>query len=188
MADFKRHTIESAPEASKPLLEDSKKSYGMIPNLHAVLAESPETLKAYKDLEQLFAASSLAPAERHVVWLTISVTHACHYCVPAHTYLAHKDGVSDAVIQALRNDRALPDNRLEALRRFTKAVIENRGNVAGGELDAFLEAGFTQRNVFDVLLGISHKTISNYANHIVETPVDAPFTKFDWQPRARAAE
>lgn len=41
MADFKRHDIESAPAESKSLLEASEQSFGMIPNLHAVMAEAP---------------------------------------------------------------------------------------------------------------------------------------------------
>lgn len=41
-----------------------------------------------------------------------------------------------------------------------------------------------KRNVFDVILGLSHKVISNYVNHIADTPVDAPFAKFDWKKDA----
>ena len=42
---FTLYNLESASSASKPLLENSIKNFGMIPNLHAVLAQSPETLK-----------------------------------------------------------------------------------------------------------------------------------------------
>jgi hypothetical protein len=41
------HNIESAPEASKELLEKGLKDYGMIPGLHGVLAGSPGILDAY---------------------------------------------------------------------------------------------------------------------------------------------
>ncbi len=188
MAEFTHYTLETAPEESKPLVEGSITAYGMLPNLHAVLAESPETYAAYGELQRLLTASSLSDAERHVVWLTINVEHSCHYCVPAHTFLALKDKVSADVVNALREDRTLPDERLEALRQFTKAMVIQRGNVSQEAIDRFLAAGFTKRNVFEVILGISHKVISNYVNHIAETPVDDPFTKYDWQPVANAAE
>lgn len=187
MANFTRHTIETAPEDAKPMLEASQKSYGMIPNLHAVLAESPETYEAYQTLNKLFSSSSLSVEERHVVWLTINVENQCHYCVPAHTFLAKKDDVGDDIIDALREDRELPDERLEALRQFTKAMTVKRGFVDEAEIDAFLDAGFTKRNVFDVILGLSHKVISNYTNHVAETPVDAPFAKFGWNPESKDA-
>ena len=41
MTDFTIYTMKSAPEAAQPLLEDSIASFGMIPNLHGVMAESP---------------------------------------------------------------------------------------------------------------------------------------------------
>lgn len=187
MTDFTRYTPETATDAARPMLEASQKAYGMIPNLHAVLAESPEIYEAYQTLQKLFVASSLTPDERHVVWLTINVLHTCHYCVPAHTFLAKKDGVDDEVIAALRADRPLPDDRLEALRQFTRAMVIKRGEVDQADLDAFFAAGFTKRNVFDVLLGLSHKVISNYTNHFAHTPVDAPFAAYDWTPPASAA-
>jgi len=36
------------------------------------------------------------------------------------------------------------------------------------------------KNVLELVLVIAHKTISDFANHLVETPVDAPFTAFAW--------
>lgn len=48
MSTLKIHTIETAPEKSKPLLEGSLKAYGMVPGLHGVLASSPETFEAYQ--------------------------------------------------------------------------------------------------------------------------------------------
>ena len=58
MTTLKVHNIESAPEGSKPLLENSQKSFGMIPGLHGVLAASPKILEAYQTLHQLFTETS----------------------------------------------------------------------------------------------------------------------------------
>lgn len=187
MSIFKIHTLNSAPAASQPLLEHSKKSYGIIPNLHAVMAESPEHLDAYKKLHDLFEHTSLSAVERNVVWLTINVEHGCHYCVPAHTWIAKVQGLDDATIAALREDRPLPDARLETLRQFTLQLVRQRGNVSHADVQAFLTAGFTQRNVLDIVLGIAQKVMSNYVNHLAETPVDAPFAAHAWTAPKRAA-
>ena len=77
MTDFTLHTPKSAPEGSKPLLENSQKSFGFIPNLHAVMAEAPSTLEAYQLLGGLFSRSTLNAVEQNVVWLTINVEHNC---------------------------------------------------------------------------------------------------------------
>lgn len=85
MADFTLHNKESAPEKSQELLDTSLKSFGMIPSLHAVMAKAPGLLEGYQRLHQLFLDSSFDDEETTVVWQTINVEHACHYCVPAHT-------------------------------------------------------------------------------------------------------
>lgn len=188
MSDFTLHTPDTAPEASRPLLEGSLKDFGMIPNLHAVMAESPQVLEAYKVLGNLFSHSSLSPAELNVVWLAINVEHDCHYCVPAHTGIAKRMGVSDDVIDALREARPLPDAKLEALRAFTLSVVRNRGVVPAEETDSFLAAGYTRQNILDVILGVSHKVMSNYINHFADTPVDAAFAPFAWTKTAEPAE
>ena len=46
MIDFELHTIDSASPAAKELLKKAQKDYGMIPSMHAALAESPQTLEA----------------------------------------------------------------------------------------------------------------------------------------------
>ena len=181
MTDFKLHDQSSAPEASKPLLEDSMKSFGMIPSLHAVMAEAPAVLEGYKTLHRLVLESSFDNDEKTVLWQTINVEHACHYCVPAHTGIAKSMKVSDDITNALRDETPLPNDKLEALRTFTLAVVRKRGDVGREELQAFHDAGYSQRQVLEVILGISQKVMSNYINNIAETPVDEPFKKFEWK-------
>jgi len=184
MTEFTLHTEESAPEASKPLLTNSMKTYGMMPGLHAVMAEAPGLLEAYKTVGDLFVNSSFDKDEITVVWQTINVEHACHYCVPAHTWIASDMGVSDDITDALRNETPLPNAHLEALRTFTLNVVRGRGNVDDEAVQVFLDAGFTKRQILEVILGVSQKVMSNYTNHLANTPIDAPFRKLAWQKAA----
>jgi len=188
MPSFDLHTIETAPEESRPLLENSQKSFGRIPGLHAVMAEAPALLKAYQQLHQMFAEqTSFDKDELTVVWQTINVEHNCTYCVPAHSGIAKRMQVDDAINDALRNETPLPNARLEALRSFTLAVTRGRGHVDEAELQAFLDAGFTKRHVLEVILGLSQKVMSNYTNHLAETPVDEAFKGFAWEKAGRDA-
>lgn len=184
MSDFSIHDQDSAPEASKPLLENSIKGAGMIPNLHAVMAEAPGLLEGYQRLHKLFTETSFNADEQTVVWQSINVEHSCHYCVPAHTGIAKQMGVDDQITDALRNETALPTDKLEALRDFTLSVVRERGAVGDKAVRAFLDAGYTQRQVLEVVLGVAQKTMSNYVNHLAETPVDKPFQKFEWHKAA----
>lgn len=183
MAEPTIHTLETAPDGSKPLLEKSKKAAGRIPGLHGVMATSPALLDGYQHLHALVVGKTGFDAtERTVVWQSINVEHACHYCVPAHTAIARKDEVDDEVTEALRNETPLPDARLEALRDFTLAVVRDRGNVGDEDVEAFRAAGYDDRAILDVILIVGQKVMSNYTNHIFETPVDEPFRKFAWAP------
>ncbi|MGJ8562811.1 MAG: carboxymuconolactone decarboxylase family protein [Alphaproteobacteria bacterium] len=184
MTDFTLYDETTAPEGSKALLVGSKKAFGMIPNLHAVMAESPSLLEAYKTVGDLFQNAGFDKDELTVVWQTVSVENACHYCVPAHTSIAHSMGVDKAITDALRNDTPLPNARLEALRDFTLSVVRDRGVVVDKTVNAFLDAGYTKANILGVILGYSQKVMSNYTNHFADTPIDLPFKKFEWHKPA----
>ncbi|MDV7202248.1 carboxymuconolactone decarboxylase family protein [Roseovarius sp. 10] len=188
MTDFTIHSAETAPEESRPLLETSQKTFGRIPGLHAVMAEAPALLEGYQQLHKLFAEkTSFDKDELTVVWQSINVEHECHYCVPAHTGIAKKMKVDDAITNALRDETPLPNDRLEALRTFSLAVVRDRGNVDAAAVDAFLAAGFTKRQVLEVILGVSQKVMSNYTNHLAETPVDEPMKAFAWEKARKDA-
>lgn len=180
MPEFTLHDQASAPDAAKPLLADSQKSFGMIPGLHAVMAEAPAVLEGYKQLHRLVMETSFDNDEKTVLWQTINVEHGCHYCVPAHTGIAKSMNVSDDITNALRDESPLPNARLEALRTFVLAVVRKRGEVNEEDLGAFYDAGYAQCQVLEVILGVSQKVMSNYINHIARTPVDQPFQKFAW--------
>jgi alkylhydroperoxidase family enzyme len=179
---FKLHTTATAPAGSQPLLDNSLKSFGMIPNLHAVMAESPQLLKAYQQLHSLFQQSSFDAQEQTVIWQTINVEHQCHYCVPAHTAVADMMNVDDNITAALRDGTALPTAKLQQLQQTTLALGRNRGKLSGAELDAFFAAGYENHHLLDIILGISQKVMSNYINHVAETPLDDAFKPFIWTP------
>lgn len=187
MTEFTLHTEESAPEASKPMLAHSKKTFGMTPGLHAVMAEAPGLLEGYKMLHDLFVDTSFDKDELTVIWQSINVEHNCHYCVPAHTGISKSMGVSDDISDALRNETPLPNARLEALRTFTLSVVRNRGDVDDEAVQAFLDAGFTQRQILEIILGVAQKVMSNYTNRLADTPVDSAFTRFAWTKIDRKA-
>ncbi|ROQ27645.1 carboxymuconolactone decarboxylase family protein [Gallaecimonas pentaromativorans] len=183
MTDFTVYTLDNAPEQSKALLQKSISAFGRLPSLHAVMAEAPGLLEGYQQLHQLFLNSSFDNDEKTVVWQTINVENNCHYCVPAHTAIAKAMGVSDEISNALRDETPLPTAKLEALRTFALAMMRQRGFVEDEKVQAFLDAGFTQRQVLEVVLGLAQKVMSNYTNHLAKTPMDSAFSKYEWHKK-----
>lgn len=178
---FPLHDEKSAPADAQAALAATRRNFGMIPNLERVMASAPPLLAAYSAAWDLFDTTSLDEVERQVVYLTANYENECNYCVPWHTLLARKAGMSAAVIDALRSGARLPDSRLEALRAFTRSLIANRGKISPAERDAFFAAGYSEVHALEVILGLAVKLMSNYTNSIAGTPLDQEVEKLAWE-------
>lgn len=178
MAEFKLYTAENAPKESKPLIENSVKAFGMLPNLHAVMAESPALLEGYQVLHGLFQRTSFNAEELTVVWQAINVEHGCHYCVPAHSAIAASMKVDQEIVDALVYRTPLADQKLETLRETTLQMVRQRGVIDDAQIEQFFAAGYSQQQLLEIVLGLAQKVMSNYTNHLADTPIDAPFKKF----------
>ncbi|MEW1842148.1 carboxymuconolactone decarboxylase family protein [Nonomuraea angiospora] len=180
MIDFRVYDESDAPEAARPMLEAAKKRMGFVTTLNGVMAESPELLAGYNALAEQFGKSSLPLQAKQVVLITASVENGCEYCVAAHSTLALKARVPAEVVASLRAGKPLQEPGLEAVRRLTQLVVAQRGWVDDADIEAFLAAGYTRRQVLDVVLGVGMKTLSNYTNHIAHTPLDPAWQDQEW--------
>ncbi|MCW8092727.1 carboxymuconolactone decarboxylase family protein [Alteromonas sp. ASW11-130] len=181
MTTFTIHTKDSAPADSQPLLKKSEQEMGMVPNLHGIMAESPATLEAYQTLHNLAQQTSFTKDELTVVWLSVSVEHGCGYCVPAHTAIGKKMEVDDKIISALREEKPLPDNKLETLRDTTLSILRNRSNISDNERERFYLAGYTHQHLLEIVCVMCQKIMSNYINNLAQTPLDDAFKDFKWR-------
>lgn len=177
---FPQHQLQSAPEASKSLLAEVQADFGMIPNLERTLASAPPALEGYVRLWELFSRTSLTPIEQQVVYQTANFENNCTYCVPWHTFLSQKAGMAPEDVEALRQGTGLSDEKLESLRVFTRALIQHRGHPPDGTVQAFLDAGYTDAQAMEVILGLATKVISNYTNGIAGTPLDGAVQSLAW--------
>ncbi|MDR5866260.1 carboxymuconolactone decarboxylase family protein [Halomonas koreensis] len=176
-------TLDDADGKARPLLEQARQALGFVPRMYESMAKAPGVLDTYLHGYQLFREDSgFSPAEQEVVFLTISRLNGCEYCMSAHSMLADQvSEVPDAALRALREDREIPDARLAALSRFTRAMFESRGRPSQGEAQAFLDAGFTERHMLQVVLALAVKTLSNYSNHLNQPELDEAFAGHAWQ-------
>lgn len=182
MLDLIIHDETTAPEAARPALAATKKLFGFIPNLTGAMADAPSVLEGYAALGKAFGETSLSPVEREVVTLTVSFHNGCVYCMSGHSMLASMARMEAGDLEALRTGGSMPTSRLEALRVFTKKLLENRGRITDADLDAFLGAGYTRRQAMEVPLGIAFKTLSNFSHRLQPVPVDKAVEPHLWSP------
>ncbi len=166
MTDFTFYTKDSASEQAKPLLEGIEKGYGFIPNLFGYMAEAPVMIQAYLALNDLISKTSLTPAQQQVALLSVSIENGCDFCSVAHRAIGKMKGVKPDTIQALHSNTPIADKQDHALSTFARALTKQRGRPSEQELQNFLDAGFTKQQIFEVILIISIKTLSNYSNHL----------------------
>ncbi|BCJ59097.1 carboxymuconolactone decarboxylase family protein [Micromonospora endophytica] len=230
---FTVHTIDTAPEAARPIMNAVRRTLGQLPSAVGLMAESPELLNGFLTANSIYESCGLDPVEREIVVLTVAGRNECHICIAMHTATLTRLGAAPELIDALRGTNAasgvgaggaagdvasgvgaggeggeggeggaggvggvggaggvggvggaggvgagggtpLPDERLEALRLFTLAVLDHRGAVPDEELSAFLAAGFQPRHALDVVLGVGTYTISTFANRLTRAPLGSP--------------
>lgn len=190
MVDFTIHTHETAPDGSKELLEKMQGAYGFIPNLGGVMAESPAMIGSLMALAMNFMKSSLNPVEQQIVAIATSAFNGCAYCVASHSMAAVKARMSDQALQAVRSGGVIDDRKLEVLHRYTRTIVEKRGWASDADLQAMIDAGYTKQNILDVNVGVTMKTLTNYTNHIVRTPLNEAYEPQKWDATmyAQAAE
>ena len=182
-------TLDNANEAQKPQLEKSLKEMGMIPNMYANMVNSPGLMETYAiGYDRFRKNSGFSPVEQEVVFLTISLLNGCEYCTAAHSTIADKmSKVPTEVTDAIRNGEEIPDVKLRTLSEFTRVLFEKRGNLSQEEAQAFLAAGYQEKQILEIILALAVKTLSNYPNHIFQTPVDDAFSSRKWSKEESVA-
>lgn len=172
------HDSETAPEGSRETLENIAKKYGFTPALYRIFAGSPAVLKGYLDHAANFQQTSLSAKEQNTVLLSAAIENGCHFCKAAHTWTSKGAGIAESDIEALRAGNDPADERLAAIAAFTRLLVRDRGVATKAAIQAFLDAGYERHQILEVVLGISLKTLSNYVNHLADTPIDPQLQPF----------
>jgi AhpD family alkylhydroperoxidase len=180
MTHFPIHTMESAPECSKPALQQLQSAFGMIPNIAGAMATSPILINSLVGLFGNVHGGSFTEAQVQTVLLTDAVTNACTWAVAFHTALALKEGVDPKDVQAIRERRLPKDAKLAALSSLARTMIEKRGRLDDQDVDRFIAAGFGKDHALEVIGIVAASTITNYTGSITKPPLEAPFQAHAW--------
>jgi AhpD family alkylhydroperoxidase len=178
---FPVHTLDSAPEASRPHLRGLRASLGTIPNLAASMAESPSLLAGFLHLRRLFYEGSFTPTEVQILALTNAFENGCEYCMALHSALALQAGASAATVEELRRGQPPLEPRERALSDLSRRLVRERGHLRDEDLEAFLAAGYARHQALEVVLGVAVSILPNFAHHLTRCPLDDSFLPHAWQ-------
>ncbi len=94
---------EASPEV-RAVYDDimATRKIDWINNFWKALANHPATLKrTWESIKQVMAPGALEPLVKEMVYLAVSATNGCEYCIRSHTAAARKAGMSDAMLGEL---------------------------------------------------------------------------------------
>jgi uncharacterized peroxidase-related enzyme len=144
------HSIDDAPEASRPALRAVHAQLGFTPNSFKLMSLSPATLSGVIALQGALSRTVDART-RDVVALAVSQVNECTYCLTAHSYAASTfSHATDDDIALAKQGRSI-DPKLAAAGTFARRVIEERGKVTDADLAAVRAAGYGDKQIVELV-------------------------------------
>jgi AhpD family alkylhydroperoxidase len=94
----------NASASVRAVYDDIKKSRNVpdVNNFWKYLAHDPATLKrTWESIKEIMAPGALDSLTKEMVYLAVSVSNGCTYCIASHTAAARKAGMTDAMFGEL---------------------------------------------------------------------------------------
>ena len=145
------HTTDTAPDASQALLKGIGEDIGLVPNLAAVIAESPTLLTVFDAMRRAVGAAGLDPVHREVAGLATGVAVDNAYGVAFHSTVLAGLGVAEADVEAMRDGRTPSDPAAAAVYALARDVVLTRGKVDDAVVERALGAGLSPESVLEVV-------------------------------------
>ena len=104
MTVFNKISDKEASGKVKEIFDEIKEARQIteIPNFWKTMANSPETLeRTWRSLQQVMKKGALAPENKELIYVAVSITNACEYCIKSHTLAAKKKGATDEMINEM---------------------------------------------------------------------------------------
>jgi uncharacterized peroxidase-related enzyme len=172
MSKFTVPTRGEVSENNQAIFDNLQKGLGFVPNLYAYYAKNETALGDYLALQN--RKSTLKAKEREVINLVTSQVNGCQYCQSAHTVLGKMNGFTEDQVIEIRRGGASFDPKIDALAKFTKAVVEGRGAISQDVKNNFFAAGYDEANMIDAIIVVGDKVISNYIHNLTGFEIDFP--------------
>ena len=88
----------------KKIYENIKKTRKIkkIPNFWKTIANDPDTLeRTWNSLQQVMKNGSLNPLTKELIYVAVSMTNSCEYCIRSHSLAEKKKGMNVKMLKEL---------------------------------------------------------------------------------------
>ena len=104
MSIFKTTSEKNVKGKVKKVFNDIKKTRKItkIPNFWKSLAHNPDNLeRTWNSLKQIMKKGALDPVTKELIYVAVSITNNCEYCIRSHTAADKKKGATDQMIKEM---------------------------------------------------------------------------------------
>jgi alkylhydroperoxidase family enzyme len=180
--DLKIHTTDTAPDASRALLEGIQADLGLVPNLAASVAESPTLLAGFDGLRRAVGGGDLPAVDREVAGLAVGVAVDNAYGVAFHSTVLGNLGVAEPDIECMRSGREPSDPRHAAVYALARDVVTERGKVDEAVVGRAADAGLTPALVLEVVAECTFAGLVGVVDNLAgRVELDAFLTPRAWR-------
>lgn len=171
-----RLTPIEANQASPVLkrgLQKSQLRFKEAPNFLQVMANSPAALRAYILADAALVRGQLTARQREQIALAVAEINGSSYSLSAHYDSGKNLGLTQDEMMLARKATAT-DPKTDAMLRFTRSVVLQRGHISDGDFTALRQAGCPNAQIIEIVGNIALNIFSNYFNNVAQTEVDFP--------------
>jgi uncharacterized peroxidase-related enzyme len=161
------------PVDSQATLDSFEKVFGFVPNVFAVMAQSPHALAAFKGL-QIPLEKTLDAAMRDRIAIAVSEVNGCEYTVRSHSYMGSQFSKLDSAELEMSRCGKSSDPKIQEAVHFAKKVTETRGKVTGSDLQIVRDAGWTDAQIIEIIARAGQILCTNFINNVFQTEIDFP--------------
>jgi alkylhydroperoxidase family enzyme len=177
MTRIPTHSIEDAPEASRPLLEEMLQfsPTGRLLNMHAQMAHAPAVLDAYTSIRRATGRyGTLDLPIRAALMLAAAAAADNAYALAIVSTLALRSGWRPDQVEALRAGKDLGEQKTDALLAVAREATANSGQVSDATWARAAGSGWNEEQLAEAFAYLALTIFTSYFLNYAATELDIP--------------
>jgi alkylhydroperoxidase family enzyme len=171
------HTIDDAPEASRPLLDDMLQfsPTGRLLNLHAQMAHAPAVLEAYVSIRRATGRhGTLDQRVRTALMLAASTADGSQYAQAIISILALRSGWRPEQVNAVLAGHDLGEEKTDTLIGVVREAAANSGRVSDPAWASATSSGWSSEQLAEAFAYLGLTVFTSYFLNYAGTELDIP--------------
>jgi uncharacterized peroxidase-related enzyme len=158
--------VEELSERQQAYFDKCDEKLGFVPNVLRAYAFAPAKLQAFADMynDLMLAESGLSKLEREMIAVAVSSVNHCYYCLTAHgaavRQLSGNPALGEQMVMNYRAAEGLTPKQV-AMLDFADKLTRNPNAIVEADRQALRDAGFSDRDIWDIAAVASFFNMSN---------------------------